>query len=612
MTMATATTPVFAGSEEEQALGQRILEAFALFGVTYAREALIRQSATNLATFLSRNGDAVTPEQIDAVVRRNPQIFAREERDGTIIIGTTRAGRAQPGGPDTIHTFRQRLYEPERPLATDDLNNVVTLVKPVITVVEPVHISGYWLGKRSAASATAEAEDAVAEEAPATDGAVAAREEEVAPVVTTPTVVSPAAAPALPPTSIVLSDGAVVDLRLPLDQLQERFGESIQAEIRSALNDDALKRVVSFGDYFYAADALPTFGKNDLRRIRDFILEQAEPLTDSTIMTDLYRERPGSPTFDLARFALDYRLSREKDFEFVGVPGMHLWSAKGLPAIGTKRLKASDIGQLYSYLVEGFDDDDQAIEGMAQHTLTFFEWEYGILPLNGALESLLPPPLLADQRTAVIRLESAQHYGVYLCELRYPTGQRGGWLWGLDEFFREYLVPGVTITLQATEDPTLFTLQYDEGPGVETKLLTLDEKRNRFAFMSVTYYARPDETLIPSQARYTKLRNLKPLPINERKKTEAVIIHVFETVGEQLGSKDEPLYWIQFDELWLALNVLRPVSRSYLEHLLASDDVFYADETTVGAYYYKPVPEVAEEEDEDSDSVLTYDDDEEE
>lgn len=189
---------------------------------------------------------------------------------------------------------------------------------------------------------------------------------------------------------------------------------------------------------------------------------------------------------------------------------------------------------------------------------------------------------------------------------------RGGWLWGLEEFFHEYLVPGVTITIAATDDPTGFTLQYPDGPGTEAKLLHLDEKRNRFAFMSVTYYAQADQSLLPTQATYNKLRNLKPLPMNERKKADIVLTHVFETVGEQLGSKEEPLYWIQFSELWLALNVLRPMSRSYLEHLLASDELFYADETTVGAYYYKPAPQdVAPAVEAAESSVLTYDEDEE-
>jgi hypothetical protein len=50
------------------------------------------------------------------------------------------------------------------------------------------------------------------------------------------------------------------------------------------------------------------------------------------------------------------------------------------------------------------------------------------------------------------------------------------------------------------------------------------------------------------------------------------------------------MFWIQFNELHLAVNVLRPMSQPYLEHLLSQDPAYYADEATVGAYYYKPTP----------------------
>ncbi|GAC1554786.1 MAG: hypothetical protein NVS2B7_30770 [Herpetosiphon sp.] len=258
-------------------------------------------------------------------------------------------------------------------------------------------------------------------------------------------------------------------------------------------------------------------------------------------------------------------------------------------------------------------DEDEVIEGMVQHTLTVWEWEYGILPYDPGFQSIFPHPVLPDQRSSVIRIEAPQHYSAYTCELRFPTGNRGGWFWGLEDFFHEYLVAGAPLTIAATEDPTVFTIQYDEAPAVESKLLHLDEKRNRYAFVPVTYYARTDEKFLASQTNYNKLRNLKPIPMNERKKSDVVVSHVFETVGEQLGSKEEPLYWIQFDELWLAVNILRPMSKKYLQHVLSSDDVFYADETTVGAFYFKPVPVAPEEEapkDDEEEDILAYDDEE--
>lgn len=610
--MATATAPVFQGSATEQELAQRIFEVMTRgYGALYARDAVIRQSISNLAAFIAeregRTAEALK-QQIDAVVRQNPQVFAYEERDGDAIVSTTRSGTPAARRSDVLHTFRNRLYEPEHPLPADDLDNIVTTVRQVIPAPEPVLISAFWRGAPTTAPVEVPTVPVAEAEPVAASPVEAAIVEEVpAPVVATPV-------PSLPNTAIVLSDGTSVDLAVALDQLLAEHSAAIQAELAAAFSDDPLRRVVSFGDLYYPADALINYGKNDMRRIRDFIVEQGEPLSDATILTDLYRRRPHDADFAIGRFSLDYRLARERDFEFVGMQGANLWSAKGLPAIGGKRLKASDLGQLYSYLVEGYDDAaEQAAADLVQHTLTYFEWEYGVLPFGADLQALLPAPMLAEQRTAVIRVESPQHYSAYLCEVRFATANRGGWVWGLEDFFHEYLVPGVAISLAPTEEPNVFTVTYEEAPAVETKLLHLDEKRNRFVFMPVTYYAAADEALLPSQARYNKLRNLKALPVNDRKKAENVLAHVFETVGEQLGSKEEPLYWIAFDELHLAVNVLRPVSQTYLQHLLASDEVFYADETAAGAWYYKPAPQTPEagDEEEEDDTILAYDEDDE-
>ena len=605
--MAQATAPVFQGDTAEQELAQTVFDLMThAYGALYAHDALIRQSLSNLASYLAeRQGGS--PEdlrtRIDAAIKQNPDVFAREERNGDVIVTTSRAGTPVARQPDLRHTFRQRLYEPERPLAVDELDNIVTTVRQPVPVPEPVLISSYWRTTSNEPAAPVEVPSTPAPQPEAAPAPVPVEVEPVQP-----------AAPAPPTTAIVLGNGTVVDLSLPVEELMAQYGDVLQAEVHAALEDDPLRRIVSFGNHYYPAEGLINYGKNDMRRIRDFIVEQGEPLSDVTILTDLYRRRPNDPDFEVGCFSLDYRLARERDFEFVGMAGAHLWSAKGLPAIGGKRVKASDLGQLFSFLVDGYDDSaENAADNLALHTLTFFEWEYGVLPFDTALQSILPLPMLEDQRTAVVRIESPQHYTSYLCEVRYPTGARGGWLWGLEEFFHEYLVPGVVVSFAPTDDANVFTLSYDEAPAAEAKLLHLDEKRNRFTFVPVTYYAAVDDALLASQARYNKLRNLKVLPMNDRKKVDFVLTHVFETVGEQLGSKEEPLYWITFEELHLAVNVLRPVSQAYLAHLLGSDAAFYADETTIGAWYYKPAPEevTVDADDEEEDSYLSYDEDDE-
>lgn len=609
--MAVATQLEFAGSAAEKALARRIFDVMVGQGSLNAHDALIRQSLDNLAVFLAEqdgaDSEALKPK-LDAAIRANKAIFGREERDDMVLITTSRRGASTPPPPDKRHTFAQRLYEPIRPLPVEDINNIVTTVRPPLTTVEPVQISNYWRAlagqptpvqslvvppTETPVAATPEAAAAAADAA--ADAMIGEIEHATEPV-QAPRAPEPVAAPAAQPvaagspTTIGLSDGTGVDLKLPLAALMEQHGEALKAEVAAAIAEDPLRRVLSFGTTYYTADALPTFGKNDLRRIRDYIVEQGEPMPDTSILSDVYRERPGTNSFETFRFGLNYRLTREKDFEFVGTPGLHLWSAKGLPAIGTKRVKASDLGQFYAYEVDGFDDTQPTTDGTASHYLSVFEWEYGVLPLNQAFASLMPQALLPDQRTVALRIEAPQHYSTYLAEVRFATPTRGGWIWGLEDFFREYLVPGALITLTATEELNSFTISYEEIGGVEDKLLHFEEKRNRFVFLPVTYYAAVDEDLLPSQRRYGKLRNLKALPMNDRKKPDSVVEHVFETMGEQLGSKEEPMFWIQFNDLHLAVNVLRPMSQSYLAHLLGQDAAYYADEATVGAYYYKPAP----------------------
>ena len=51
-----------------------------------------------------------------------------------------------------------------------------------------------------------------------------------------------------------------------------------------------------------------------------------------------------------------------------------------------------------------------------------------------------------------------------------------------------------------------------------------------------------------------------PLPMGERRKAEVVLEHVFEVAGEPVGTRSEPRYYAAFDDLYVALNVLRPAT----------------------------------------------------
>lgn len=748
--------PTFKGTTEQQTLAAEIFGLMAGQGTMFAEDAPIKQTLSNLVDFFAtqHNTDRATLAQtIDAALCENAQIFARQEGDEEIMYVTSRLGMYQHRIEDTSHTFKERLYQPEQPLPTDDISVVVSTSRPALTTVEPVFISDYW--QQQAGLIPMPLSDADMDEMDTVDGepgsppevtvevvpvadtstddtptdtipagivfdetppadplmfrrpfvempvtqdttqeadAVEAVTPEIvskepsfidAPVIEPPVVeetpleVVPAemdVIPSEPPTipeeivdegsddiaesigdkeevvppeegieevdeiavapaveepanhfvsnvSMVftLPDGTAIDLSRPTAELMATHHEALAENLVSSIDHDPLQRIGRFGHVLFTEADKVNLGKNDLRRIREYIVEVREPLLDTTIIDDLYHHSSRQTAYESFRFSLNQRLSREKDFEFVGVEKAYLWSARGLPPIGTKRVKASEMGQLTSYLVDNYDDslELQSAEailesGTVNHLLSFFEWEYGILPLNAALATLLPQPFLPDQRSVVLRFESPQHYVTYLVEVRYPTGNRGGWIQGLEDFFHEHLVAGAFITLGLTEEPNVFTITYDEVPNVEDRLLILDEKKNKFAFANLEYYCSVDADQLLSQQRYGKLKNLKSLPMGDRRKADVVLSHIFEVLGEQVGTREEPLYWLAMDDLYVGYNTLRSASRPYLKSLLDADDAYAEDESTPGAYYYKPEPKMGEEVEDDDDDLLVqeqYDDD---
>ncbi|EFO81697.1 hypothetical protein OSCT_0442 [Oscillochloris trichoides DG-6] len=632
------TVASFHGSANQQELAEEIFRLMTTQGALFAVDAPIRQSLDNLAEYLAgkyqRDRNEIAAE-IDAALTVNDQLFTRQESEQGVLFITSRQGAYVPRSTVDTHSFKKRLHDPENPLPVDDISVVVSTSRPAITTVEPVFISDYWqvqagmspvtpvlveaMGHASTIAAVpvspevvAEAEPVVVEEIAATPEPVVATPEPVAvepePVVAEVVAAKPepvAAAPESVKSSreaagersplLNLPEGLTLDLSLPIEQILADQGERLEQILAHRLDQDALRRIVSFGRSYYPEASVTNLGKNDLRRIRDYILERNEPLLDTEIIADLYHHSPRQADYEGFRFSLNYRLHREKDFEFVGVEGARLWSTKGLPPIGGKRVKAAEMGQITSYLVEGFDNSlelqsAEAIRtsGSITRLLSFFEWEYGVLPFDASIAALVPTPMLPDQRSAVLRFESPQHYTTYLVEVRYPTGNRGGWLQGLEEFFRDHLVPGAMITISRGAEPNLFMISYEEAPEASDRLLTLDEKKNKFAFANLSYFCAVDADQVPSQSRYGRLKNLKSLPMGERRKSETVLEHVFEVMGEQVGSRSEPRYTLGLDDMLLAFNVLRPGSRSLLEHLLAHSDPFSSEAD--GRYLFTPAP----------------------
>ena len=124
---------------------------------------------------------------------------------------------------------------------------------------------------------------------------------------------------------------------------------NLAVALRERLGTDP--RVANFGEQWLMEDRVPRFSRGDLRRLRDYMQEKEQPLTDDDLAQDVLGVRPGTSDFELVRFALDYRLSNEhREFEFVGTANQRFWSTSGLPQIGTTRRKLTEIGTDYRYL----------------------------------------------------------------------------------------------------------------------------------------------------------------------------------------------------------------------------------------------------------------------
>ncbi len=280
--------PNFTGNAEQKALAAQIFQLMSTQGAFFASDSPIKQTLANLADFIAvqRKADrAKVVQEIDAALSKNNAVFAREEREEDVIYVISRLGVHRPRVDENTHMFKHRLYEPENPLPVDDISVVVTTTRPALTTVEPVFISDYWqqqAGLTPVALGDGEQEAVIelheaAEVAPVVEEPIEAEEivEAVAPVVEKPV----PASTGMQNTLITLSNGVQIDLRRPVADLIGQYGPTLLAQFRAALDNDPLRRIVTFGTDAFPEAAVESFGKNDLRRIRDYLIETGEPIS---------------------------------------------------------------------------------------------------------------------------------------------------------------------------------------------------------------------------------------------------------------------------------------------------------------------------------------------
>ena len=541
----------FAGSKREQVLAEKIMGLIVARGMFMSANAPIKLSLGSLAEFLGSQGEKDPRAQIEAVIAANPNIFAVEEMDGEPYLVTTREGRApQVAQAETRHTFASRFHTP---LPKPEAAAPRPRPRPEAALVDI--LAGMDELQVDEPSAEPEDQPAIVEERPEEAPAAVAR------TITTQ---------AIKPTDVTEVD----DVNLAV-ALKERLG--------------ADPRVASFGEQWLMEDRVPRFSRGDLRRLRDYMQEKEQPLTDDDLTQDVLGVRPGSPDFELVRFGVNYRLSNEhREFEFVGTANQRFWSTSGLPQIGTTRRKPTELGTDYRFLL-----DEQPAAPVyrsresVDHTLTFYEYIHGLLPYDAEMQALLPGPMTSNQKSAVLTFECPQSFTTYLVELRYPTPNRGGFILGLDDFYSENLIPGAIISIQRTENDGHYRVEYLSESAHSDQLLELDERRaTRYVFRPTTYACGVEDSQLLTETRFSGMANEKPLDEKVRRRPEAVVAATFERIGLERDGN----YSVDFETLLAAVNIERPMSGTLLRSILEHDDTgaFSRDPEAPGTYTYVP------------------------
>ncbi len=559
--------PAFAGSADEQALARELLLVVQGQGRFFASGLPIRQSVSALAEYATARKfvkkDAA--KAVEAAVRANPTIFALEGDGDALTVVTTREGLA-PGvrAEDMSHSFAHRLTEP---LAAPPPEPRVHPERPVI--------NDNWYNEIVVPADAEDEEDA--DEAPPSvlTELIAAHQDAVAePPLDTAVTPAEAQEDAAAELEEVVADAA--DVSTPAGALEQ------------ALTSDP--RFVAFGSEYYLRDLLESYGRNDTRRVMEYIRERGEPLSDVDVLLDLYGKRRTDPGFAATCFSLNAHLATEKDFEFVGTTERRLWSVDGLPTIGSEKRKATDIGQDYRVLLDYPSVVDEAYgasaEEYVEHILTYYEYEYGVLPLDGELAQFFPQQYTRGQRAAVVTFEAPQHYLTFNVEIRFPTGNRGGFLSGFSTFFHENLIPGALFTIERGDTVGTYRIQYLQVSAQERKLLQVDEKKGKFAFKAVTFYCATAPNMVLTEQRLPRLAQMKPLDARNRRVLPKVIGAAFERIGENVGDASAPRYLAEFDDLYAVANIERPTSTEALRAILTSGSGGFSEED--GLYYYSP------------------------
>jgi hypothetical protein len=566
------------GTKSQQRLASSVFALASLHGRFMSIDAAIRLPLDVVVEHLRSSDESIDEGKVLVAVEANPHVFSVETNDERTFLLTSRAGIAPLATPPrSSHTFVERFMRPlPKPELPPQPAKPRVRVAPSWTTWEPA------LADYPDVTVPLEPADGAPLDLPLVEIVPAAELlEPDEPAAILPELEEELVPEPTPARTITVPVIPAIDVSSVDD-------EDLASAIRERLRSDI--RVANFGEQWMAEENVPRFSRGDLRRMKDYIQEQEQPLTDDVLVQDVLMMRGNAPDFELMRFAVNYRLTREhRDFDFVGTANQRFWSTSGLPQIGTTRRKPNEIGTDLRYLLDESPDEPvyRSLKAI-DHVVTFYEYYHGLLPYDAEMQELLPAPLLPDQRSAVLTFECPQSYTTYLVELRYPTPNRGGFILGLDDFFTENLVPGAYLSIARTDNDGHYQVEYLPAGNQQGRLLELEERRaQRYVFRPTTYACAVADEWLLSEERFPRLASEKPLDEKVRRRPESVVAATFERIAEK---SDEPGYSVPFHDLLAAVNVERPFSERYLRQILETDETgaFARDPDGSDAYTYVP------------------------
>ena len=609
--------PSFNGNADEQKVASAMFGLMLMQSRAFAANVPIRQSLRNFANFFFEQRLRASQAEVSALVESaataNGQVFFRQVTEDDVWYYTCRAGVAVPP-PSAAPT---RYVPPAASVPTSPAP--VTHKReggPVVITRASVAPAGAIPGQARTGPAVPTFEEAgilrtvpktprikpEPEPEPGTEELEATGDlperslpsmPEEEPLVVPETIAVPVViAPPVRRPQLTTAEGTVVFMDATPEDILEIHGSYLQPLLAEALGADS--RFVSFGQDWLLADMVASYTKADLRRAHDAIEDAADVVLDTVLLSDLYGKVPDDDDFERNRFSLNLALAREKRlFEFRGTNQERYWGLVGMASLRPSRtvLRSSEIGQDFKFLE---DETPRTDEGAGRwiHALTFYEIENGLLPYSATGKIIFPKPVLKDQRVAQLEFHAPQLNLTVTAELHYPTGNRGGWVEGLEEILDNF-VPGARIIVEGTDRDNLFLLTFRKSESRELETVRYDDKKRRFGFASVTVEYQVEDSMLVTRTTFKNLANALRLEENARRKGDQVIAFAFVKTGVKLASEEKPVYRATVSELLPLVNLEKPFSRASLVRFMTTHPHYKKDETAAGsteeaAYLYKP------------------------